>query len=159
MHKSKNENLKEPLASDKNGIPTKKPQEAVCLMPAGAYKGYGLSSMVDILCGVFTGMAFGRNIPAMYESSIDLPRHLGQFFLVIRADGCIEKNNFLMAMQQMTDEVRKEPSQNGEKVMLAGDPQIKEAAIRMECGIPIDQKTLNELKKLSEKYEVPLKLI
>ena len=159
LHKSNNENLKELLAADKEGEPTRDPQEAVCLMPAGSYKGYGLSSMVDILCGVFTGMAFGRDIPIMYKAPMNQPRHLGQFYMVIRADGCIEKVDFLRAMQQMTDEVRKEPTQDGKKVMLAGDPQKYDATIRMKEGIPLDSVTLKEFKNLSQQYGVPLSLI
>ena len=159
LHKSNNEKLPEVLAADKDGQPTKDPQNAECLMPAGSYKGYGLAAMVDILCGVFTGMAFGRNIPSMYEAPMDQPRHLGQFYMIIRADGCIEKTYFLRAMQQMTDEVRQEPAQKGQKVMLAGDPQKYEATIRIKEGIPLDSVTLEEFKNLSQKYGVPLSLI
>ena len=159
QYRTNNENLEDFLAADKEGKPTREPQDAVCLMPAGSYKGYGLSSMVDILCGVFTGMAFGRDIPNMYKAPMDQPRHLGQFYMVIRVDGCIEKADFLKSMQQMTEEVRKEPAQYGQKVMLAGDPQKYEAAIRIKEGIPLDAVTLKEFKNLSLKFEVSLPLI
>lgn len=159
LHKSNNKPLTEALAADKDGQPTKDPQEAVCLLPACAYKGYGLASMVEILCSVFTGMAFGRDIPSMYKAPMDKPRHLGQFYLVMRSDGCIEKSEFLNMMQQMTDEVRKEPPQNGKKVMVAGDPQKYETTIRMKEGIPLDSVTLKEFKNLSQQYGVPLSLI
>jgi ureidoglycolate dehydrogenase (NAD+) len=159
LHKSNNKPLTEALAADKDGQPTKDPQEAVSLLPAGAYKGYGLASMVEILCSVFTGMAFGRDIPSMYKAPMDKPRHLGQFYLVMRSDGCIEKSEFSNMMQQMTNEVRLEPAQENQKVMLAGDPQKYETLIRKREGIPLDQSTLKDFQKLSQQYSVPLQLV
>ena len=159
LHKSNNKSLTEALAADKDGQPTKDPQEAVSLLPAGAYKGYGLASMVEILCSVFIGMKFGRDIPAMYKAPMDKPRHLGQFYLVMRSDGCIEKSEFSNMMQQMTDEVRLEPAQVNQKVMLAGDPQKYETLIRKREGIPLDPSTLKDFQKLSQQYSVPLQLV
>jgi len=61
---------------------------------------------------------------------MDKPRHLGQFYLVMRADICQSQSNFEKQMQKMTDEVRNEPAKNNERVQLANDPQIEEAARR-----------------------------
>ncbi len=158
MYGARGENLPEDLTADKNGEMTTNPDEAICLLPIGNYKGYGIASMVDILCGVFTGMAFGKNIPSMYKASMNEPRHLGQFYIVFKADGCIDQNSFIESMQKMTDEVRSEEARNDEQVMLPGDPQIKEATIRSKKGIPIDQATIDEFKQLSKEYNVPLKL-
>ena len=159
LHKSNDEVLTDALAADVEGHPTNDPQEATCLMPAGAYKGYGLAAVVDILCGVFTGMAFGRDILSMYKAPMDEPRRLGQFYMVMRSDGCIGHPDFLQSMQQMTDEVRQEPAQEGESVQLAGDPQKHESIKRMKEGIPVDPVTLKALQELSQHYNVPLPLV
>ena len=50
--------------------------------------------MVEILCGIYTGMNFGREIPPMYTSSIKKPRQLGQLYISIRIDGALSKKNF-----------------------------------------------------------------
>ena len=151
--------LSENLAADGNGEMTSSAEEASCLLPAGSYKGYGLASMVEVLCGIFTGMNFGRDIPGMYTTSMNEPRQLGQFYMVLRTDGCLEHKEFLSRMQEMTDQVRSEPSKTGEKVMLPGDPEIEESKKRLEEGIPIESATLMELEKLSGRYNVPLQLI
>ena len=156
LYKSNNEMLPEAFAADKDGHPTKDPQTAVCLLPAGSYKGFGLAAMVDILCGVFTGMAFGRDVPAMYKAPMDQPRCLGQFYMVMRTDGCIEKTDFLRSMQQMTEEVRQEPAQEGQRIMLAGDPQEHEAEKRMREGIPLDDTSVKSFEGLSKQFQVPL---
>ena len=156
-YRSNGEVVQENLAADKEGQMTTNPLLTNSLIPAGSYKGFGLASMVEILCGVFTGMDFGRKIPAMYTTPMDETRNLGQFYMVLRTDGCVDASDFIFRMQQMTDEVRLEPAQKGEKVMLAGDPQVDEAQIRLKEGIPIDDITLKEFEKLSQQFQVPIK--
>ena len=158
LKKNSNTKLIEGIAADSNGNLTTDPDEATCLIPAGSYKGFGVASMVDILCGVYTGMQFGRAIPSMYKSPMDKPRSLGQFYMVIRIDGVVKKNDFLSTMQAMSDDLRAEPAIDGEKVMMPGDPEIEISIIRMLEGIPLDDSTANSFIKLSHDYDVPLHL-
>lgn len=157
LYASQGEELPQNLAADINGKMTTDPHTARSLIPAGDYKGYGLAAMIDILCGVFTGMAFGRQIPPMYTTPINQTRHLGQFYLVMRVDGCVNASEFVLRMQKMTDEVRQEPAQEGEQVMLAGDPQINESRKRLKEGIPIDDTSVIGFEKLSQQFQVPIK--
>ena len=156
IHRTSGDKLEENLAADAQGQITTDPIAAKSLIPAGAYKGYGLAAMVDILCGVFTGMAFGKHIPDMFNTPIEQSRYLGQFYIVMRIDGCIDKDIFISRLQQMTNEIREEPAQEGEQVMLAGDPEILNAKIRLKEGIPLDENTVKGFEELSEKYNVPL---
>ena len=66
----------------------------------------------------------------MFTSPMDQPRHLGQFYLLMRADICQSLSEFEERLQQMTDDVRQEPSLDGERVLLANDPQIEETRRR-----------------------------
>jgi len=159
LNRSADKPLESGIAADKYGKRTQDPHKAAAVMPVGSYKGYGLSSMVDILCGVYTGMAFGRSIPAMFTTEMTEQRKLGQFYMVMRSDGVIPKEEFIKYMQQMTDEVRIEPAIEGESVMLPGDPQIICTKERMKNGIPIDESTLKALIKIGKDYNVELKLI
>ena len=77
--------------------------------------GFGIAAMVEMLCGILTGMPFGRAIPAMFTTPMDKKRHLGQFYLVMRPDVCQPQTDFEKSIQQMTDEVRNEPAQLGKK--------------------------------------------
>ena len=63
------------FAADKNGNMTIDPDEVVSLFPAGSFKGYGPASMVEIICGVYTGMGFGREIIPMYTAPINQPKN------------------------------------------------------------------------------------
>ena len=112
--------------------------------------------MGEILCGVLTGMAFGRSIPPMFTSPMDRPRHLGQFYMVMRADACQSQSDFELRLQQMTNEVRDEPSKQGERVLLANDPQIEETKRRQKEGIPIDDYLWKEFQELSLEFDVEM---
>ena len=81
--------------------------------------------MVEVLCGIYTGMKFGRSIPAMYTTSINKKRKLGQFYIVIRTDGCISSKKFKSRMLQLSKEIRKEPKKDKKsKVILPNDKEI-----------------------------------
>ena len=145
-------------AADEQGIPTSDPDLARSILPIGTYKGYGLAAMGEVLCGVLTGMPFGRAIPAMFTTPMDQPRHLGQFYLVMRADIFQPLSVFEERLQQMTDEVRLEPNLDGERVLLANDPQIEEAQRRKEEGIPVGDNLLEELRTLASDLSVDVTL-
>ena len=129
---------------------------AQALLPIGDYKGFGIAAMVEVLCGVMTGMAFGRDLPPMFTSSMEKPRHLGQFYIVMRADVCQPQSAFESRLQQMTDEVRSEPCKPGERVQLANDPQIRETQRRQKEGIPIDDSLWEEFQKLSSELNIEM---
>ena len=50
--------------------------------------------MIEILCGIYSGMNFGRQIKSMYKTSIKKKRHLSQFYILLKVDGVISKNRF-----------------------------------------------------------------
>lgn len=159
MHKNSKKLLQDGVAADSNGNLTINPEDATCLIPSGSYKGYGIASMIEVLCGVYTGMQFGRSIPSMYKTPMDQPRKLGQFYIVMRVDGVIDADNFISQMQEMTEEVRGEPSASGESVMLPGDPEIHTAKKRLKDGIPLDGATVQAFMKMGDDYKIPLKFM
>jgi LDH2 family malate/lactate/ureidoglycolate dehydrogenase len=159
MHKQNGTPLQSGVSADKNGVITSDPEKATCLLPAGGYKGYGIASMIEILCGIYTGMDFGRSIPAMFSTPIEKTRNLGQFYMVMRSNGVIDSEQFIDRMQSMTNEVRNEPSVPGQKVLLPGDKEIIEAKKRLRDGIPIDKVTAAKFIELSEKYDISLDFI
>jgi len=159
IHKSGNTLLDDAIAIDAEGNVTNDPYKAVGLLPVGSYKGYGLASMIDVLCGVYTGMAFGRNIPAMYKAKMNEQRKLGQFYMILKVDGVVSSESFICQLQEMTNEVRLEPAYDGEKVLLPGDKEIIESKERMKNGIPLDDDTVIKFIELSERLDVNLEFL
>ena len=124
------------------------------MLPAGDYKGFALASMIEILCGIYSGMDFGRQISSMYKTSIKKKRYLSQFYILLKVDGVISKSSFLERMQKLSKQVRSEPKLNKKKVMLPNDPELKISNIRLSKGIPISNELFLEFKKLSSKYKI-----
>lgn len=137
-------------AADIEGNPTLDSNLAKSLIPIGGYKGFGLAAMAEVLCGVLTGMNFGRSIPPMFTSDITKPRGLGQFYLVMRADVCQPQEEFEENLNIMSEQLRKEPSKDGEKVLVPNDPQITETKKRKLNGIPMPSSLKLKLNKLSK---------
>jgi ureidoglycolate dehydrogenase (NAD+) len=154
LHMAQNKPLAEDLVADCDGNPTSDANSAVSLFPAGDYKGYALSAMVEVLCGVLSGESFGRGIPPMYTASMSQGRRLAQFYMVFKPDISITKPNYMDHMAAFTDAVRSEPAGNGKRVMLPNDPQISAAKERLEKGIPIDDVTLAALLEMADNYNI-----
>lgn len=126
----------------------------------GGHKGYCLSSMVDILCGVLSGANWGPFVPqfAMYETP---PEHsvgkgIGHFFGVMEIDGFDEVEAFKKRIDQWIEEFRKTPPINGqEAVLIPGDPEHKAEKDRTRNGIPVIQAVIDDLNFVSATTRVP----
>ena len=159
-YKNQNKKLQKNLAADKYGKETIFPDIAKALLPIGGYKGFGLASMVDILCGVMTNMPYGSNILPMYNSSLKKKRHLGQFYIVFRVDACMSKNKFKNRVLEMSKKIRtQKKSKKNVKIMVPNDPEIISQTNRLKKGIPISNDLYLKLVKLSQIHNTKLKFI
>lgn len=149
----RNEGQEAPPGSgvDGQGRATRDPDQIEALLPIGAYKGFGLALVVEILCGVLTGMPWGRHIPKMYEASLDQERYLGHFFLALDPEGFLPVQQFETRLADLLEELRSEPPVDPEQpVRVAGDPEKETAALRREEGIPVSATAHSELRALAE---------
>ena len=86
---------------------------------------------------------------------ISKKRKLGQFYIVIRTDGCISSKKFKSRMLQLSKEIRKEPKKDKKsKVILPNDKEIITMKRQIKKGVKINLETYRELKKLSEKFNL-----
>jgi len=145
---------------DAEGKPTEDPNEVVALQPIGDYKGYGLAMMVDIFCGMFSGMPFGRHINPMYSNPIHEKRFLGHFYMAFKMDSFGGRNYLMERMKQMITEVRNEPAvQPDQPVMAPGDPEKIAAAERSRTGIPIPGYLWESFTSYSNELNIPLRSV
>lgn len=124
---------------DTNGTPVTDPNQVKNLLPVGGPKGYGLALVVDVLSGILTGSAFGKNITKMYGDYNNY-RRLGHVILTVDPGLFIEKNEFLVNIDQMIDELHNlKPAEGFKSVMVPGEPeQLKEKERRIN-GIPVPE--------------------
>ena len=114
----------------------------------GGHKGYGLATMVEILCAVLTGAWSDGPGP---DGKPQRTKHdVGHFFLAIdpslvRADGEFETD-----LDHMIDMLRATPPVDpANPVMVAGDPEVASTAERLENGIPIAETLIEETRKVA----------
>lgn len=137
-HRETGEPLPPGCAADDDGRETTDPHQAEQLLPIGDYKGYGLTMMVDILCGLLTHMPAGRDVSQMYGTELSQRRYLGQFFGAIRIDCFEDPGRFKRRLQAYADQLRSEPRRDPHTpVQVPGDPEKKCAAERIAQGIPM----------------------
>ena len=121
-------------------------------LDSGGHKGYGLAMMVQLLSSAFSG----GSLSALRRS--DAPDNIGHFFLaldpgVLRPDG-----EFLDDVDEVIDAMHATPPVPGGEVLVAGEPEARERAIRLEVGIPLGPSLLSRLAAICERTGAPFLL-
>lgn len=94
----------------------------------GSHKGYGLATMVDILCGIL-----GGDPPGFLRAGGDVSHH----FLAYRIDAFCDPDEFTAHMQTLLHGLRETPPAAGhERVLYAGLREHEIEQERRERGIP-----------------------
>lgn len=143
------------VVADKNGDITTDPNKATQLIPIGDYKGFALSMVVDIFCGLLTGMPVGEDVSKMFGDSkiLKKKRFLGQFYSSFKIDSFISKELFKERLQNLVDKLRMEPAHDLKKaVMVPGDPEKINLKERLLSGIPVPIEDFERFKKIEKEY-------
>lgn len=122
------------------------PHQVKNLLPAAGPKGYGLGMVVDILSGILTGSAFGKNINPMY-GDYEKPRGLGHFIITISPDIFIGAEEYYSGIDQMIEEIAEiKPAEGVERVLVPGEPERLKAEKSSKDGINVSESVLSYLK-------------
>jgi L-2-hydroxycarboxylate dehydrogenase (NAD+) len=126
----------------------------------GGHKGYALSAMVDILCGVLSGANWGPFVPpfALRDEvpSRSVGKGIGHFFGAMRIDGFIESDEFKRRIDEWVRVFRSTRAAPGTPgPLIPGDPEREAEAIRAEQGIPLVPAVVNDLRDISAKTGIP----
>ncbi len=154
---------------DQSGQPTSDPEALKfggSLLPLGSdrehgsHKGYCLGSIVDILSGVLSGANFGPWVPpfvAFLQPLPDLPgKGLGHFLGAIRIDAFRPKEEFLAAMEQWIERFSNAKSISSDQpVLIPGQPEAHTARIRLQNGIPLNEKVWKDLNETALELRLP----
>ena len=147
-------------AYDRAGNITTNPNEAVALTPLGSsrdlgnQKGYGLALFVDVLCGQLAGANWSRYISGSRDAEPQ-PSNTGHAFMAWRIDAFRPLAEFLGGMDAMLGELRAaEPAPGHERVYVPGDPERIAEADRLERGVPVNPKVLDDLRQIGQEVGV-----
>jgi L-2-hydroxycarboxylate dehydrogenase (NAD+) len=141
---------------DQDGQPTTDPQVALkarMVAPLGSlpelssHKGYGLAVMVDILCGVLSGMGYGMRLPRLQA---------GHFFGALRIDAFRDVAEFKAEMDAMIRELRAtKPIEGVERVYVAGEKEFLAEAENRRLGVPLSFGVVQRLLELGQELDLP----
>ncbi len=151
------EAIPEGLALDRQGRPTTDGAEAFegIVLPMGGVKGAGLSLLMEVLSGVFTGAAFGGEVRNPF-TGLDGPQGTGHFFLALKADLFMPMETFENRMQTLTARVKKQPRAEGfEEILMPGEPEARKEQERLTLGIPLTRDVFESLRSEGKRVGVP----
>ncbi len=126
------------------------------LLPLGGHKGYGLASLVDILCGVLSGANYGPWVPpfvAFLNPLENLPGNgIGHFLGAMRIDAFRPANDFKNHIDNWIDAFKNANRiDKNQHVIIPGEPEFLLEKERLETGIPLNDKVITDLQELANK--------
>lgn len=142
---------------DKDGKPTTDPtqhRKGGALLPLGGsegYKGYGLAVMVEILCGLLTGLGFGVEPTGRHND--------GCFMAVFKVDAFRPLAQF---KQEVTEFARylqdTKPAEGFSRVYYPGEIEYEKEKDRRANGIEVEDATWQKLREMAAGYGIAEKL-
>jgi L-2-hydroxycarboxylate dehydrogenase (NAD+) len=139
-------------ATDREGRPTTDPNVGFkgFLLPMGGHKGFGLSLLVDILCGVITGGSFQHELKSMYVYPAD-PSNTAHLMLVINPLCLMSKDDLKTRMAEFFETVKQSPMWDEDsEMLLPGEIEYRKEKERLSGGIPIPEPLYDELVQLGK---------
>jgi LDH2 family malate/lactate/ureidoglycolate dehydrogenase len=113
-----------------------------------SYKGYGLAAMVNILSSCLSGSTL---ITDPMHTKKPQGMDIGHFFMAIDPDMFREPGEFETDVSRFCTALRAtKPVDPGQPVMVAGDPQWKNAEKRMKDGIPVGPGLLQQVRQIAQ---------
>ena len=150
-------------AIDANGVETRDPQVALkgALLPLGGFgveggghKGYGLGLLVDILCGVLSGGAFGDGLPVAADPP--LPGKISHFFAAFKIDGFRDPEQFKADMDTELRAFKDSAKAPGhDRIYVAGEIEHEKTLEHRRNGVPVHVKVWDGLQKLAGELGIP----
>lgn len=150
------EQIPEGYALDAEGRATTDPVEALkgVVLPLGGPKGSGLALAIDILCGVFTGAAFGGDVADQYKD-FDRPQNVGHLVLALRRDLFMPGAEFEARMDTLAERIHRNPPQEGvSAVLMPGEVEQGIEEERRASGIPVGLAELAVLQQEAREHGV-----
>ena len=143
-------------ATDKDGRPTTDPKIGFegFLLPLGGHKGFGLSLLVDILCGVITGGAFQHHLKSMYRYPGD-PSNTAHLMIVMNPLVFMSKRQLQERMCEFVDTIKASPTWDPDaEMLLPGEIEYRKEQERLRNGIPMPEALYEELKEIGNQLNI-----
>lgn len=124
------------------------------LLGIGQYKGYGLSLMSDVMTGVVSGGAFGRE-----PYGDPLRQNVAHSVTAIDITWFMPLADFRERMKRLVDDIRTSRLRPGfSEVLVPGELEHRRETQKRQSGIPLDRTVFDDLKALAADLGIPFAL-
>jgi ureidoglycolate dehydrogenase (NAD+) len=147
--KDRGESIPTGWAVDAEGRPTTDPARALAgaLLTFGAFKGSGISLLVDLLAGTLPGGRSGPEIVPLYER-LHEPQGVGHLFLALRVEAFDEPLRFRRRVDETIRRIRALPPAAGaERALLPGELEHHRARRAEHEGIELPRDAVAEVAR------------
>jgi len=144
---------------DDEGLPTTDPQyygNGGALQPMAAHKGYGLSLLVDILCGLLSGGAVTKDIPS-WCFVLRAKNRASHAFLAINIGAMQLQEEFKSRMDEYIDYVKASPKAKGkDRIYMPGEIEWERKRKADQEGIMMPDDVVQSLEMVSKRIGLEL---
>lgn len=149
-------------AVDPAGRPTTDPLQAMAgaLLPFGAFKGSGISLLVDVLAGILPGGRSGPEIVPLYQR-LGEAQGVGHFFVALRVETFEPLEAFTRRVDDTIRRIRTlPPAADAARAFLPGEQEHRRAQEHRANGIPLPGDAVAEIERVASMLgmEVPAAL-
>jgi len=144
---------------DESGMPTDDPGAALkgTLLPIGGPKGYGLAFMVDVLAGMLSGAAFGRDVQSFHQ--LMGPTGVGALLLAINVERFMPLGQFRALMTGYVESIRGSRKAKGTaRIYLPGEIEAEKEQTSRARGIELQAASIEMVNQLLEKLKSAVRL-
>ena len=135
---------------------------SAALLPLGGageelagYKGYGLATIVEILCASLCGGVFMKDLLGVAPDGSRRPYMLGHFFLAIDIEHFVPlevSKRITGQIMRALQNAHKAPGQD--RIYVAGEKEYEREKLVRERGIPVNRNLQRDLKTLREELGI-----
>ena len=144
-------------ATDRKGRPTEDPSVGFngFLLPLGGHKGFGLSLMIDVLCGVLSGGAFQHQLKSMYAAPGE-PSGTCHLMIAIDPSVYLDREAFLDRMDAFYETIKVSPTWDHEaRMLIPGELEYETLTRRQTEGIPVPSSLMAKFAELADRFDCP----
>jgi len=136
-------------AIDSAGRPTTDAALALAgaLLPFGAFKGSGISILIDLLAGLLPGGRSGPEIVPLYQR-LDEPQGVGHLFVALHVAAFDSLEAFTRRVDETVRRIRAlPPAEGASRAFLPGEPEQLRAREHEARGIPLPSDAVAEIAR------------
>ena len=155
LARQRGEPIPDTWAIDADGTATTDPAAGIAgtILPMAGHKGYAISTMMDVLSGVLSGSAFGRDVVGPYVP--EGTSGVGHLVIALDIAKIRPLAEFEADMDRLIADLRSAPKSPGiDRIYYPGELEAEAEARHLRDGIAVAEMTQETLAREASEIEV-----